>query len=131
MIMKSKLQKIGRIIEKWFWIILAMTAFAVIAAIIGKWMQNKVWIIFVLDVAFCFFLWILLGQEKQFNHGRLSSWQTTKIILSIFAMALILLTLAAATLALLNILLVRLNIIFFIIMTITIVYISLKRRGLD
>jgi len=122
---KKNLQNIIRTFLKWSGIILAMILFAFFAAIMSNLLQDKIWVVLVLNLGFWILFWILLKQSKYFtfNIVRIRK-HVVIVIISVFFMALILFVLATATLGLFDILLVRLNIILFIIMPFVISYIE-------
>lgn len=130
--MKTKIKEIASSLFEWFGIVLAMAIFAVISVLLAKWMQDKLWIVFLLDVFFCICLWLLGEQVGKYYKGRrrISSNTMITFVILIFAMALTLFVLAAATLGLLDKLIVRLNVILFIVVSFTTIYLSFKRRGI-
>lgn len=122
---KEKLQEIIRPFLKWSGIVLAMVLFALSAVIVGNWLQDRIWFVFVLNLWFWILFWILLKQSRYFTFNIVRIRKHISIVvISVFFMTLILFVLAAATLGLLDVLLVRLNIILFIIMPFVISYID-------
>ena len=125
--MKTKLNNIGNKVVRWFFVILAMVAFASVAALLGNWMKDKIWTFLVLDGLFYLCLWFFLKNCKHFSDGPSGA---IKVMLATFAMAIILFLLAAATLGLLEILWVRLNIIVFFFGAIATLYFTMKKIDL-
>lgn len=127
---KIQIQEIAKTLTKWFVIIMSIMVFALLAALLSKWMQDKVWMVFVLDALCCFFLWLLLDVMLPLNQNiRITRKNAIKMAIYVFIIAIILFILAAATLGLFNMLVVRLNVILLPIVSLLITYRSFKRKG--
>jgi len=128
---KLHVQEIMRTLTKWLVIIMSIMVFALFAALLSRWMQDKVWMIFVLDALCCFFLWLLLDVMLPLHQNiRITRKNAIKMAIYAFVLAIILFILAAATLGLLDILIVRLNVILLPIVSLAITYRLFKRRGM-
>lgn len=123
-------QEIMRTLSKSFVISMSLMLFALFAALLSRWMQDKIWMIFVLDVLCCFFLWLFLNVMLPLHQNvRITRKNAMKMATYVFIIAIMLFILVAATLGLLNILVVRLNLILLPIVSLAITYRVFKRKG--
>jgi hypothetical protein len=111
-------------------IILAMMFFVVVAVIIDRWMQDKLWMILVLDIFYGLFLYLLIDVVTISLHRRVSLTKrmVSAIVVYTFVIAIVLYILAATTLELFELLIVRLNVVFLPILSLIIFYRFFNRR---
>lgn len=128
---KYKMQEIAKTLLQWCVIIIGIMMFALIASLLSRWMQDKIWMLFVLDALCCFFLWLLLDLMLPLHQNvRIIRKNAIKIAIYVFIIAILLFVIAAATLGLFDVLVVRLNVILLPILSLAITYRLSKRRGM-
>lgn len=131
---KVKLQKIIKLLVKWLGIIIAMTLFVLATNILGQWMQDKIWLLFVLDGVFCLFLWLFLDlllvatKEGVGRYIRLPQKKAITILMYVCIMVILFFVIVVATLGLFEVLLARLNVILLPMMALIVVYKSFMRH---
>ena len=125
--MKHPLKELLTSIGNWFLILIGLSILIATSFFIGKWLNNKLWIIPIMDCLFCFFLWIFLVYFRKFS---LEYARKHVIIqdISIGMMIIIFVILVLATLGLLELFFVRLNIILFFGMTGLTLYLFYKNK---
>lgn len=126
--MKTKIKEIWSKLIGWFWIIIAMTIFAVITALLSNWIQDKVWIVLVLDTVFFLLFWLMMKKASYWKNRRLSSSNAILLAVLICLMAFTLTVLASVSLALLDHLLVRLNVILFVVAVFFTTYLVFRKN---
>lgn len=128
---KYKMQEIAKTLLQWCVIIIGIMMFALIASLLSRWMQDKIWMLFVLDALCCFFLWLLLDLMLPLHQNvRIIRKNAIKIAIYVFIIAILFFVIAAATLGLFDVLVVRLNVILLPILSLAITYRLSKRRGM-
>lgn len=135
--MKNKIKKIKKILVCWAkilvrWTIIgtAIVLFVLFAHLLAGWIQDKIWILYVLDGIFCLVLWLLLNIAMARQYVRISRKKAIKMVIYVFIMTILLFIIVGATLGLFDVLIVRLNIIFLPLLSFGVSYGVLKRKGM-
>ncbi|MCF7834428.1 hypothetical protein K9M48_00035 [Candidatus Gracilibacteria bacterium] len=121
-------KKLFALLGKWLLILVGITAFVLFTVVVGKWIGDQAWIIFLLDIVFCLLLYLFLKQGRSHIYAFLSP-KHLRIIVALGSIAILdLIILLAATVSLFDVLFVRLNLILFAFIVLGTIHFSLKKQ---